>query len=62
VICRADDPRRELEEKIDELVREYYENQGPEIPEQIDNKDLSETALVRPGGANRRAGSFALIV
>ena len=40
--------KRELEEKIDELVREYYENQGPQIPEQIDNKDLSETALVRP--------------
>jgi hypothetical protein len=28
--------RQELEEKIDELVREYFENEEPEIPEQID--------------------------
>jgi len=27
--------RQELEEKINELIREYYENQDPEIPEQI---------------------------
>jgi predicted house-cleaning noncanonical NTP pyrophosphatase (MazG superfamily) len=27
--------RQELEDKIDELVREYYENQEPEILEQI---------------------------
>lgn len=27
--------RQELGEKIDELVRESYENQDPEIPEQI---------------------------
>jgi len=27
--------RQELEEKINELIREYYENQDLEIPEQI---------------------------
>jgi hypothetical protein len=27
--------RQELEEKIDELIREYYQNHDPEIPEQI---------------------------
>jgi hypothetical protein len=27
--------RQELEQKINELVREYYENEDPEIPEQI---------------------------
>jgi hypothetical protein len=27
--------RKELEEKIAELVREYYENQDPEIPERL---------------------------
>jgi hypothetical protein len=27
--------RQQLEEKIDDLIREYYKNQDPEIPEQI---------------------------
>jgi hypothetical protein len=27
--------RQQLEEKITELIREYYENQDPEIPEQV---------------------------
>jgi len=27
--------RQELEEKIGKLIREYYENQDPEIPEQV---------------------------
>jgi hypothetical protein len=27
--------RQEIEQKMDELAREYYENQDPEIPGQI---------------------------
>jgi hypothetical protein len=27
--------RQEIQQKMDELAREYYENQDPEIPEQI---------------------------
>jgi hypothetical protein len=26
---------QEIQQKMDELAREYYENQDPEIPEQI---------------------------
>jgi hypothetical protein len=34
VICRARDPTRDRE-KIDKLMRDYFENQDSEIPDQI---------------------------
>ena len=35
MICSAEKTRQELEERIDELIREYSDNQDPEIPEQV---------------------------
>jgi NAD-dependent DNA ligase len=34
-IVRNNDPREEIEQKMDELAREYHETHDPEIPEEI---------------------------
>jgi hypothetical protein len=35
VVCSQRDPPREIEQKMDELAREYHDTRDPEIPEQI---------------------------
>ena len=36
---------QQLEEKITELIREYYENQDPEIPERVLDGEISSMLI-----------------